>query len=245
VSQVGSKSEAFAKGEASKELAARYQTEVAAECRQLVSGRYPFTKGSGVDVALADFGRLFGTGGVFDTFFRERLAPLVNTSTKPWRWKEGAAAVGGSSSLLAQFQAVERIRQIYFRPGAQLPELRFNLQPDYLDAAVRRLSVELDGQTLDYRHGPPRSQAFLWPGPAPGTASIVFEESAGGGPNRTYQGPWATFRLFDDATLQPQSEVRFIVTLRAGSRSARLVLEASSVRNPFASNELRDFRCGG
>jgi type VI secretion system protein ImpL len=244
VAQVGSKGEAFAKGEAGKELARRYRTEVASECQQLISGRFPFTKGSTIDVALADFGRLFGSGGVFDTFFRDRLLPLVDTSTRPWRWKEGAAAVGGSSSLLAQFQAVERIRQIYFRPGGQLPELRFNLQPDYLDATVKRLRVEIDGQILDYRHGPPRPQTVVWPGPAPGQAALVFEENTGVGPNRTYQGPWAAFRLFDDASFQPQSEIRYLVTLRAGDRTARVTLEASSVRNPFASDELRRFRCG-
>jgi len=245
VAQVGSKGEAFAKGEAGRELARRYQTEVASECRQLIGGRYPFAKGSAVDVALADFGRLFGSGGVFDTFFRERLAPLVDTSTKPWRWKEGAAAVGRSPSLLARFQSVERIRQIYFRPGGQLPELRFNLQPEYLDASVRRLSLEIDGQTLDYRHGPPRTQAIAWPGPTPGQAALIFEEDTGGGPNRAYQGPWAAFRLFDDASVQPQSEVRYLVTLRAGDRTARVMLEATSVRNPFASDELRNFSCGG
>jgi type VI secretion system protein ImpL len=244
VAQVGTKGEAFAKGEAGKELARRYRTEVASECQQLINGRYPFARGSAVDVALADFGRLFGAGGVFDTFFRDRLLPLVDTSTKPWRWKEGAAAVGGSAALLAQFQAVERIRQIYFRPGGQLPEVRFSMQPDYLDASVRRLSLELDGQMLDYRHGPPRSQVFVWPGPSPGQAAVLFEDSAGGGPNKTYQGPWAAFRLFDDASFQPQSEVRYLVTLRAGDRTARVLLEATSVRNPFASNELRQFRCG-
>jgi len=245
VAQVGSKSEALAKGEAGKELSQRYLTEVAAECRQLIGGRYPFSAASGIDVALADFGRLFGSGGVFDTFFSKRLAPLVDTTTSPWRWKEGAAGIGRSAGLLSQFQAVERIRQIYFRPGGQLPELRFNIAPEYLDAAVRRVSIELDGQTVDYRHGPPRAQSIVWPGPTPGQSVLTFEESTGAGPNRAYDGPWSIFRLFGDAKLQPQSELRFLVTLSAGNRNTRVILEASSVRNPFARNELRDFRCGG
>jgi type VI secretion system protein ImpL len=243
VAQVGGKSEALAKGQASRELANRYQAEVAAECSQLIDGRYPFSAASGNDVPLADFGRLFGYGGVFETFFRERLALLVDTSQKPWRWKEGAGAIGGSTGLLAQFQAVDRIRQVYFRPGGQLPEMRFNVVPEYLDASVRRLAIDIDGQIVDYRHGPPRTQSLTWPGPSSGQAGVVFEESGGPGPNRTYQGPWALFRLLEDGSVQPQSDVRYLVTLSAGGRTARVALEAASVRNPFARNELRNFRC--
>jgi type VI secretion system protein ImpL len=245
VAQIGSKSETVAKGAAGEELARRYQTEVVEECRQLISGRYPFMAQSGNDVALADFARLFGSGGVFDSFFKERLAPLIDTSTMPWHWKEGAAALGGSKAMLEQFQTVERIRQIYFRPGGQTPELHFNMAPQSLDTAVSRLAVDIDGQTIEYRHGAPRAQGIAWPGPSPGQASVLFEEGGGSGPNHSYQGPWAFFRMLDGALVQPQSDLHYLVTLTAGSRSAGVMLEATSVRNPFAHNELRGFRCGG
>jgi type VI secretion system protein ImpL len=244
VSQVGSKSESVTKAEAGTELARRYQTEVAGECQQLIAGRYPFVARGTNDVALADFGRVFGPGGVFDTFFKERLAPLVDTSTNPWRWKQGAAGIGGSGSLLTQFQAADRIRQIYFPPGAQLPGMHFSLTPESLDSAVPRLAIDIDGQSVEYRHGPLRSQSLAWPGPSPGQATVLFEESGGAGPNRSYQGPWALFHLLDDASIQTQSDVRYLVTLTAGTRTARITLEATSVRNPFARNELRSFRCG-
>jgi type VI secretion system protein ImpL len=243
VAQVGSKGEAVAKVEAGQELSRRYQTEVASECRQLIEGRYPFVAGARSDVTLADFARLFASGGVFDSFFRDRLAPLVDTSTSPWRWKEGAGGIG-PVSLLTQFQTVDRIRQIYFKPGGQLPELRFSVTPEYLDAPVRRLAVDIDGQDVEYRHGPTRAQAIVWPGPAPGQSSVLFEESGGAGPNRAYQGPWALFHLLDDASIQAQSDVRYLVTLTTGGRTARITLEATSVRNPFGRGELRGFRCG-
>jgi type VI secretion system protein ImpL len=244
VSQVGAKGEMVAKAEAGGELSRRYQTEVASECQQLIAGRYPFVAKSGNEVALADFGRVFGPGGVFDTFFKERMAPLVDTSTNPWRWKQGAAGIGSGTSL-AQFQAADRIRQMYFPPGAQLPSLHFTLAPESLDSAVPRLAIDIEGQALEYRHGPIQSQPIAWPGPAPGQATVLFEQSGGGGPNHTYQGPWALFHLLDDASVQPQSDVRYLVTLSAGGHLARLTLDATSVRNPFARNELRSFRCGG
>jgi len=221
-------------------VAARYQTEVAGECQQLIAGRYPFVARSTSEVALADFGRVFGPGGVFDTFFKDRMAPLVDTSTSPWRWKQGAAGIGSGTSL-TQFQTADRIRQIYFPPGSQLPTMHFNLAPESLDSAVPRLAIDIDGQSLEYRHGPIRSQTISWPGLLQAQATVLFEESGGGGPNRSYQGPWALFHLLDDATIQPQSDVRYLVTLSAGGHTARLILEAASVRNPFARNELRSF----
>ena len=249
VAQIGSKGEAAASAEAGRELARRYETEVITPCRQLVAGRYPFVP-LGADLALADFATMFAPAGVFDTFFRTRLDPLVDTSTNPWRWKEGAGGIG-SSVPLAQFQAAERIRQIYFPAGSPLPQVRFSLIPEYLDRGVdrraQRLVLDVDGQTVQYRYDAPRAQLLVWPGPASGQASLMFEEGGGAGPSRSYQGPWAFFHLLENATVQPQpqSDVRYRVTFTAGSHNAAVTLEAASVRNPFARNDLRGFRCGG
>ena len=242
VEQVGSAGQAETIQQGSQELARRYETEVASECRQLIGSRYPF--GTTGDVALADFARMFAPGGVYEKFFNTYMAQLVDNTRDPWRWKEGAVGIG-SSAMLARFQLVDRIRQTYFRPGGQLPELHFTVTPDSLDAAVRRLAVDIDGQSVEYRHGPTRAQPLGWPGPAPGQASVLFEEASGSGPNRAYKGPWAFFRMLDEASVQPQSDVRYAVTLSAGGRTARVLLEASSVRNPFGHNELRTFRCSG
>ena len=43
-----------------------------------MAGRYPFTPGSPDEVQLSDFGRIFGDGGVFDTFFTTHLEQLVD-----------------------------------------------------------------------------------------------------------------------------------------------------------------------
>ncbi len=163
VAQMGTKGAAVTKAAAGQELTRLYQTDVASECHQLIEGRYPFLAGARSDVTLADFARLFAAGGVFDTFFRDHLAPLVDTSTSPWRWKEGAGGLG-PASMLSQFQTVDRIRQIYFKPGAQLPELRFTVTPETLDASVRRFVLDIDGQDVEYRHGPTRPVAIVWPG---------------------------------------------------------------------------------
>lgn len=245
VAQIGTRSESLAVGQARDELSRRYDEQVAKECRELIEGRYPFARGSTNDLPLADFGHVFGYGGVFDTFFRDNLSALVDVSRTPWRWREGAASIGGSAGMLRQFQQAQRIRDVYFKPGSQLPEARFNLTPDTLDVATTRFALDIDGQPLEYRHGPQQSKAMVWPGGSGvGAATVIFEERSGSGPSLSRQGPWAWFRTLDAAQITRDSDTRLGVTLVARDHSMRLLLDAASSRNPFVRDELTGFRCG-
>jgi len=246
VQQIGGRSQAIAVGQARNELDNRYQVQVVKECSAIVSGRYPFSAKGASDVPLADFGRLFATGGVFDTFFKENLAALVDTSRSPWRWREDASgAIGASQSMLRQFETAQRIRDMYFKSGSSTPEVRFNITPTFLDANASRFTLQIDGQSFDYRHGPERTWPAVWPGPSPGAAAVLFENRGGGRPNQAFEGPWAWFRLLDTAALQPQGDVRYIATWRVDANEARVTVEAASIRNPFMKSDLRQFRCGG
>ena len=198
------------------------------------------------DLPLADFGHVFGYGGVFEAFFRDNLAALVDVSRTPWRWREGdAASIGGSAALLKQFQQAQRIREVYFKSGSQAPEARFNLTPDSLDAAATRFTLNLDGQAFEYRHGPQQSVSMVWPGAGGvGQAAVVFEEKSGSGPSAVKQGPWAWFRALDAAQIKRDSETRLEITFSAGAHSMRTILDAASIRNPFVRDELAGFHCG-
>jgi type VI secretion system protein ImpL len=240
LANLGGRSEALAVGQARNELENRYRAQVLNECTAIANGRYPFDPRSTVDVPLADFGRLFGVNGIFDTFFKTNLAPLIDTSRTPWAWRPGAS---GPASMLRKFEAAQRIRDQYFRPGGQLPEVHFTLTPLYLDADTSRFTIELDGQNFEYRHGPERTMPAIWPGPAPGAAAYSFEGRGGDRPNRAFDGPWAWFRLLDAGRLVPESDVRYTLNLQAGAHEARVRLEATSIRNPFLRSDLREFRC--
>jgi type VI secretion system protein ImpL len=243
VGQIGARSESIAMGQARGDLARRYDEQVLRECRELLEGRYPLRRDSADDVPLQDFGRVLGYGGTFDTFFRTHLAALVDTSRTPWQWREGAAAIGGSPAMLRQFQQAQRIREVYFKPGTQVPEARFNLTPGSLDVAVTRFGLDLDGQRFEYRHGPQQSSPLTWPGGAVGQVAITFEERSGGSPNVVKQGPWAWFRMLDQAQVNRASDTRLGVTFTAGGHSMQVTLDAASIRNPFTRDELAGFRC--
>ncbi len=240
VAEVATRTASIVGTEARGELARLYATQVEQDCQDLVAGRYPLDPSSPTDAALGDFARVFGPGGVFDAFFRDHLAQLVDTSRSAWRWREGAAA--GPVSMLQQFQRARRIRDIYFGAGAQTPEVRFNLIADTLDPTVTRFSLDVDGQSFEYRHGPVQSRSMKWPGSA-GEASFLFDSPGGPIPGPSRQGPWAWFRLLDQAHIERSTDSRYRVTFSAGGKSMRVILESASIRNPFARNEAAGFRC--
>jgi type VI secretion system protein ImpL len=227
------------------DFSARYQQQVVSECQELAAGRYPLSPSGTTDLPLADFGRIFAPNGTFDGFFRTTMQTFVDSNRKTWSWKPEAVAIGGSAMIPPQFQRAQRIALTYFPPGAAMPEVRFTVTPDFLDAAAARVLLEIDGQTLEFRHGPPRAVAMIWPGPSPGQAAISLEERGGARPNIVEQGPWALFRLMGKAEFQAQTETRFLATFTLGGRTVRLIVQANSSRNPFARDLLHGFRCRG
>jgi type VI secretion system protein ImpL len=240
-SEVALRSEAIVNTEARGELARRYAQQVVSECRERVEGFFPINIASATDAKLEDFGRVFGPGGVFDAFYRENLAALVDTSGQQWRWREGAAA--GPESMLERFQRVQRIRDLFFPSGARAPEAKFSLLADSLDGSVARFTLTVDGQPFEYRYESPRSRPMSWPG-STGEASFAFEDRGGRPiPGLSFQGPWAWFRLLAQAHVDRDSDSRFKVTFSAGGKTMRVIMDAGSIRNPFARNELAGFRC--
>lgn len=245
VARATGKGASVASASIGSDFSARYRQQVVAECNELAAGKYPLSPGSAVDLPLADFGRIFAPNGTFDAFFKGTMQSFVDTNRPVWRWKPEAASIGGGASVPPQFQRASRIALTYFPAGAAMPEVRFTVTPDFLDAAATRMTFEIDGQSLEYRHGPQRAVSMTWPGPSPGQAAITLEEKGGARPNIVEQGPWALYRLLGKAEFQAQSETRFLATFTLGGRTVKLIVQASSSRNPFARDVLHGFGCQG
>ncbi|PUE24047.1 type VI secretion system membrane subunit TssM [Limnohabitans sp. Jir72] len=64
---------------------------VSEPCQRDIAGRYPFSA-SVQEVSVDDFNALFASGGAADEYFKKYLSPLVDTSTRPWRYKNPASA---------------------------------------------------------------------------------------------------------------------------------------------------------
>ncbi|MEM9058382.1 MAG: type VI secretion IcmF C-terminal domain-containing protein, partial [Pseudomonadota bacterium] len=226
-------------------LNALWRGEALGFCQRAIDGRYPLVRNAANEVQLGDFGEFFSPGGLMDTFFRDHLAPYVDTSRTPWRWRAGSDMRSAARQSLAQFERARTIRETFFRGGSKAPRVNFELKPLTMDISIEQFVLEIEGQQLTYAHGPAVPSRLEWPGTGARQVRIQMSPPAASGPSGlTREGAWAWFRVLDDARMTPaEQRENFYVTFTAGSRSAQYELSASSAFNPFRLKELEAFRC--
>ena len=145
--------------------------------------------------------------------------------------------------MLTQFQFAAEIRDAFWPAGGGgAPQVPFTLALSELDRTSTRFTVDIDGQSQFFDHGPRRDQDFSWPGTR-SRARIAFTPQIAGASSITREGTWAWFRLLDAAQISGSASDRFSVTFTVGSRSASFQLQAGSVINPFNLRALESFRC--
>lgn len=224
------------------QLNARFRADVLPFCRMATAGRYPFDPGAIIDVTVSDFQQLFGPGGRFDTFTNDTLAPYVDTSVRPWRWRTD---LGLNARTLAPFEQARTLRDALF-PGGAGPVMAFTLEAKDLTPNAARVTLDVDGQSIVYFNNPTRPVPMTWPG-KDGTnlISLSFTPLDGSGEALiTETGAWAWLRLIRKAGLAPtaQPEV-FGLRLAVGPYAASFELRAASVENPFDLGMFGAFRC--
>ncbi len=236
-------------GGARQQVAAAYNsaTGPAALCPIAVNGRFPFVATSTLETPLDDFAKLFAPGGLIDGFFNTQLRPYADTTGSAWRPQaaDGVAAPVSPADL-AQFQRAAVIRDLFFQPGSTTLAVRFDITPVRLDPGAAQVSLDFDGTSVTYAHGPPRATQITWPGPTRiQNARLVFDPPPPGGTGvLSESGPWAMFRLFGRGVIrQAGSPERYTLTFDLGPRQAVFEIRAASVLNPFAPGLLAEFRC--
>jgi type VI secretion system protein ImpL len=243
--QLAYNSQTVSIGSAREQLNAIWTSTLRPACEKALNNRYPFQKDGRLEVTIDDFGRFFGPNGKLDQFFQEQLKPLVDTSQSTWQWlSEGEDASWLSNEALRQIQRAAAIREAFFQDGGQNPSVHFALKPVFLDAEVKRFLLSLEGQQFKYAHGPSVIADARWPGPGGSSGvRIVFTGFDGAEASIREDGPWAWFRILDQAEKQVMSPDRFIATFAVGGRKMRYEMRASSVVNPFVMPDLQKFRC--
>jgi len=216
-------------------------------CRRAIAGRYPMAAASTRDVLPEDFGQMFAPGGLMDDFFNKRLAELVDTSARPWRYKPVAEQGAITTAALAQFERAARIRDIFFRAGGRTPAMRLDFKPVEMDAGITQFILDVDGQLVRYAHGPVVPMAVQWPGPKGSNqvrVQISPPSSSGGSSGQAMDGPWALFRTLDKAQLEAgDAPEKFFITFDIDSRRTRFEVTTNSVQHPIRLRELREFSC--
>ena len=215
-------------------------------CTKAIAGRYPFVKSSTRDVTQEDFIRLFSTGGLIDDFFQKNLAQYVNTSTRPWTFRNmGESSLGNASGALVQFQRAQAIREVFFHSGGQGAAMRLEFKPLAMDATITQFILDVDGQLVKYSHGPQIPAQVQWPGPRGSTqVRLQLSPASAGASGQVFEGPWALFRMFDQVQIETTGQPeKFFATFNVEGRKAQFEVLTSSVQNPFRLRELEQFQC--
>lgn len=224
------------------QLNAQWRADILPFCRSAIQGRYPFDQSSRIDVNILDFSRLFGAGGLIDTYIENSLAQYVDTSIPPWSWR---ADFGLPPDALAPFEDARAIRDALF-PGGAGPVISFLLTPEDLSPNAARVTLNVDGQTLSYFHANTAAQQMTWPGPNRTNMISLSFSPLEGGPEaiRPVTGAWAILRLIGEGQLTPGiSTDVFDLRLAHGGYSANFQVQANSVVNPLDLGLFSGFRC--
>jgi type VI secretion system protein ImpL len=225
-------------------IAELWASDSASLCSSIVTGRYPFDRTSARDVAIADFTRLFGPAGVFQSFFKQRMEPFVDKTTTPWSWKGTFGAAGLPSSAVAQFENADKISRAFFPNGSETPAVSINVKPVSLTNASSAVMLEIEGERVVYYHGPVQAKSITWPS-RENTASLsrIAFQPGGWQQAKTENGDWSPFRLFDGADIENQSDDLLRVRFENGGQAAEFDIQFGSVLNPFKLDAIASFAC--
>ena len=208
-------------------------------CQKAINGRYPIAKSATNEIAVEDFNKVFSPGGDLDDFFAKNLASLVDTSGQTWRARAGTeATLPMPAAAIAQFQNAATIRDAFFRGGARAGAAQAEIT--LVSSETPQVLLEYDGQLQKLAVG--ATVRLVWPSQRPGPSARL--SVADSGQKVSGEGPWALFRLFDKASVDPavtgdRMRFNFIVD---GKRVA-MDLRAASIYNPFRLRALESFRC--
>lgn len=228
-----------------EQLGREVKAQIGEFCQLALANRYPLDRRAAQDTPAADFARLFSPGGAFDKLVQGPLAPVIDTSTKPWSFRVvDGISLGSDVGTLPQFQRAQAIRDAFFGAGGVVA-LKLDFKPVDMDPSLTQFILDVDGQIVRYAHGPQISTPVSWPGPGGRSEVRVQISPPGAGASGMVEtGPWALLRIFDRVRIDPgPSPERFRATFDLDGRKAVFEVTTSSVRNPFKLAELSQFSC--
>jgi type VI secretion system protein ImpL len=236
---------------------AEWRNRVYRPYMQALAGRYPLNHSAQDELAILDFIEFFKPGGTIDTFHQEYVKPFVNTR-RGWSNKGvDDYSLGLSQNTLKQIQLSQAIKNIYFRESPEVPGITFQLRPYHMRKNDARFMIEMGENRISYSHGPKFWKKVKWIGNDDAQrVRILFESLNEQQFSKTYEGPWAWFRLLDNSSLRKTSnssiyQVTFgiddgLASTNATSspmHSITYEIKVKSVNNPFNRNLLGSFRC--
>jgi type VI secretion system protein ImpL len=227
------------------QLRDKFGNQVSRICQTLTSNLYPFAAGSKRDLPMGDFARLFAPNGIMDKFFAENLSPMVDMSGKLWAWKQDSALGRQlSNASLRQFQRAAEIRDAFFPPNSQVPQVTLTISPMTLNAAAQTATLNIDGTNIVSQQVGSVPVTLQWPNPnGTGGVSLTMAPEMQGRPSTfSLQGPWALMRLLGMGSVS-QSGGTMRAQFVLGGRDVSYSIQVGTLANPFFLPALSQFSC--
>lgn len=234
--------------EARNGIAEQWQEEVAGIFDSRLKNRFPFAE-DGQDATLDDMTDFFQPGnGRLWRFVDDSLSPFIDRSRRGWEEKQWLdQGLGLSRQFMASLSSAQVITESLFGRGGRRPEMSFYLYP-VPAKGVSEILLETSGQSYRYRNGPQEWRRFSWPGDNSNQSAKVAGVSRRGQVRDEIRvsGPWAMFRLLNEATISRQSSSEFVLQweLNGGLSAPLLVryrLRADRQANVFNHQVLSRF----
>ncbi len=225
------------------QLEREWYREVYQPFQQNLARHYPFNASAGRDVALQDFERFFAPDGVLDTFYKDNLKLFLEDHPEQVGDARRASLV--RRDVLASLSSADKIRSAYFTRSGTL-DVEFALEPLNLSSNKRRSVVNLDGQLVEFSHGPRQSIPLVWPNTlreaVESRITLVPVQVNRSPRSISENGPWALFRLLDKADITGVSNSAVDVRFQVDNGEMRYRLHAASNINPFTQQLLSGYR---
>ncbi|BET96734.1 type VI secretion system membrane subunit TssM [Xenorhabdus taiwanensis] len=225
-----------------KNVGKHLSTEIGGFCNQAIANRYPLNPNSKQDIKPDDMARMFAPGtGLMDSFFQKSLVGKVNTVLPKWQFMPGVNGkpLPGGEKLLKPFQQAQIISNTLFTNGTPTPSFRVMVRPVSMSNDILSMVLDVDGQILEYSHGPQLSQLISWPGPANiNLVRIQLNLTNGTTANLSTSGFWALNRLLDHAKRIRRGKTRNPVNIGDMSLWVKFNISGHIVLLEFTPNSI-------
>ncbi|MBD2805775.1 type VI secretion system membrane subunit TssM [Xenorhabdus sp. ZM] len=230
-----------------KNVAKHLNAEIGTFCHQAIANRYPLTPKAQQEIKPDDMARMFASEtGLMDRFFQKNLVGKIDTTQPKWQFMPGVngKTLPGGEALLKPFQQAQIVRNTLFISGTPSPLFNIMVRPVSMDNDILSMILDVDGQKLQYSHGPQLSQLISWPGPnKTNQVHIQLNLSNGTTVNLSTAGFWALNRLLDHAQKLHSvnaDDTGMRATFNIKGHSVSLDFIPNSVLSPF---KLPAFSC--
>ena len=216
--------------------------------------RYPFDHSARAEIGPAEFGKLFGGNGYFDSFFKKNLEDHADISQGDWKWrkKESAVAMHMSDDTLRQLQRAARIKAAFFPTNGNTPMIPLTVTPRTPPGTGFIAKLEISGIPTTSSSNQPNLQPgqVSWTG-TPGAKTAVSvspdppnprtppSEVAGG------TTPWALFRLLDKTQSKSLLSTGITASWSLYGQEVSFQIITTSTVNPFDPRLFTEFKCPG